>query len=132
MEPCVVLENQVVVGQINLDNIVRGPFQSASIGYWLDKEAVGRGLATAAVDELVERAFGDLGLHRVHAGALPHDGASPDVLLRNVASPDVLLRNVASPDVLLRNGFERFGFAPRYLAIAGEYADHILFQRLAE
>ena len=122
MEPCVVLENQVVVGQINLDNIVRGPFQSASIGYWLDKEAVGRGLATAAVDELVERAFGDLGLHRVQAGTLPHD----------VASPDVLLRNVASPDVLLRNGFEQFGLAPRYLAIAGEYADHILFQRLAE
>ena len=112
MEPCVVLENQVVVGQINLDNIVRGPFQSASIGYWLDKEAVGRGLATAAVDELVERAFGDLGLHRVQAGTLPHD--------------------VASPDVLLRNGFEQFGLAPRYLAIAGEYADHILFQRLAE
>lgn len=111
-EPCVILEDGVVVGRINLNNIVRGPFQSASMGYWLDQEAVGRGLATAAVGELVALAFGVLGLHRVEAGTLPH--------------------NLASRAVLARNGFAQFGYASRYLAIAGAYADHLLFQRLAD
>jgi ribosomal-protein-alanine N-acetyltransferase len=112
-EPFVILDDDgEVAGRINLNNIVRGPFQSASMGYWLDRQATGRGLATMAVGELVELAFGDLGLHRVEAGTLP--------------------QNLASQAVLLRNGFEQFGYAPRYLAIAGVYSDHILFQRLAD
>jgi len=113
MEPFVILDDDgEVVGRINLNNIVRGPFQSASMGYWLDQQATGRGLATMAAGELVELAFGDLGLHRVEAGTLPN--------------------NLASQAVLLRNGFEQFGYAPRYLAIAGVYSDHLLFQRLAD
>ncbi len=113
MEPFVILDgNGEVVGRINLNNIVRGPFQSASMGYWLDQQATGRGLATMAAGELVELAFGDLGLHRVEAGTLPN--------------------NLASQAVLVRNGFEQFGYAPRYLAIAGVYSDHLLFQRLAD
>lgn len=113
MEPFVILDDdRQVVGRINLNNVVRGPFQSASMGYWLDEQATGRGLATMAAGELVELAFTVLGLHRVEAGTLPH--------------------NRASQAVLLRNGFEQFGYAPRYLAIAGVYSDHVLFQRLAD
>ncbi len=112
-EPFVILdEDGLVAGRINLNNIVRGPFQSASMGYWLDQQATGKGLATMAAGELVELAFGALRLHRVEAGTLPH--------------------NHASQAVLLRNGFEQFGYAPRYLAIAGVYSDHVLFQRLAD
>ena len=113
MEPFVILaDDGQVAGRINLNNIVRGPFQSASMGYWLDEQATGRGLATMAAGELVQLAFTVLGLHRVEAGTLPH--------------------NRASQAVLLRNGFEQFGYAPRYLAIAGVYSDHVLFQRLAD
>ncbi|HEX5335062.1 MAG TPA: GNAT family protein, partial [Propionicimonas sp.] len=113
MEPFVIIDDDgEVAGRINLNNIVRGPFQSASMGYWLDQRATGRGLATMAAGELVDLAFGELGLHRVEAGTLPH--------------------NLASQAVLLRNGFEQFGYAPRYLAIAGVYSDHLLFQRLAD
>jgi ribosomal-protein-alanine N-acetyltransferase len=32
--------------------------------------------------------------------------------------------------VLARVGFERIGFAPGYLKIAGQWQDHVLFQRL--
>jgi [ribosomal protein S5]-alanine N-acetyltransferase len=112
-EPFVILDDDgEVVGRINLNNIVRGPFQSASMGYWLDEQATGRGLATMAAGELVALAFGNLELHRVEAGTLP--------------------TNLASQAVLLRNGFEQFGYAPRYLSIAGVYSDHLLFQRLAD
>jgi ribosomal-protein-alanine N-acetyltransferase len=43
-----------------------------------------------------------------------------------------LVDNVASQRVLEKNGFERIGLARAYLRIAGEWRDHILFQRVAE
>ncbi len=104
-------DDAAVVGRINLNNIVRGPFQSASLGYWVAEAAGGRGLATEAVAEVVGTAFGELGLHRVEAGTL--------------------VANHRSQAVLRRNGFEQYGYAPGYLSIAGEWADHLLFQRLA-
>lgn len=113
MLPRVILdETGQVVGRVNLNNIVLGAFRSASVGYWLDEAAGGRGLATLAVAEVVAVAFGDLGLHRVEAGTLPH--------------------NTRSQQVLLRNGFTRFGYAPAYLAIEGTYQDHVLYQLLAD
>jgi ribosomal-protein-alanine N-acetyltransferase len=59
---------------------------------------------------MVSLAFDELGLHRVEAGTLLH--------------------NVRSQRVLERNGFVRFGVAPSYLRIAGQWRDHALFQRL--
>ena len=100
-----------VVGRINLNNIVRGPFQSASVGYWLAEEAGGKGLATAAVGAMAELAFAELRLHRLEAGTIPE--------------------NYRSQAVLRKNGFVPFGYAPAYLQIAGRYQDHLLFQRLA-
>lgn len=110
--PQVVLDGSgEVVGRVNLTAIVRGAFQSCSLGYWVSAHANGGGLATAAVDAIVRDAFDDLGLHRVEAGTLRH--------------------NAASQRVLERNGFLRFGVAPAYLRIAGAWQDHVLFQRLA-
>ncbi|MCF6743511.1 GNAT family N-acetyltransferase [Blastococcus sp. KM273128] len=110
--PCVVLDEAgAVAGRVNLNNVVRGAFQSASLGYWVASASDGRGLATGAVAEMLRRAFTDLGLHRVEAGTLLH--------------------NAASQKVLERNGFTRYGLAPRYLRIAGRWQDHVLFQVLA-
>lgn len=98
-----------VVGRVNLNNIARGVFQSGSVGYWVDREHVGRGLATALVGYVADRAV-DLGLHRLEAGTLVH--------------------NVASQAVLRRSGFAEVGLAPSYLFIAGAWRDHLLFQRI--
>jgi len=109
--PHVILDaTGAVVGRINLNNVVRGPFQSASVGYWLAQEAGGRGLATAAVAEMVVLGFHEEHLHRLEAGTIPE--------------------NVRSQAVLTRNGFEQYGYAPRYLSIAGRWQDHLLFQLL--
>ncbi len=108
--PRVVVADGEVVGRITLNNVVRGAFQSCSLGYWLAERATGRGLATAAVAEMLRVAFDELGLHRVEAGTLRH--------------------NVASQRVLARHGFRRFGLAPQYLRIAGRWQDHVLFQLL--
>jgi ribosomal-protein-alanine N-acetyltransferase len=105
----VLLRDGQIVGRVNLNNVVRGVFQSASLGYWVDGEHVGRGLATALVTHAADRAV-ELGLHRLEAGTLVH--------------------NVASQAVLRRCGFEEFGRAPAYLFIAGSWQDHVLFQRI--
>ncbi len=97
-----------IVGRFTLAGIVRGPFRSANLGYWVDRALGGRGLATAGVSAVVRMARDELGLHRLQAETLP--------------------RNAASQVVLRRNGFEHIGFAPKYLKIAGEWQDHDLFQ----
>ncbi len=64
--PCVILdEENEVVGRINLNNVVRAAFQSASVGYWVAEEATGRGLARGAVAEIVDLGFNAQGLHRL-------------------------------------------------------------------
>jgi [ribosomal protein S5]-alanine N-acetyltransferase len=107
-----ILDREALAGVISLSNVVRGPLQSASLGYWVDEPRNGLGLATRAVASLAELAFGELGLHRLEAG--------------------VLVDNVASRHVLEKNGFTLIGAAPRYLRIAGAWRDHHLFQRTAE
>ncbi len=110
--PHVVLDDAgEVIGRISLNTVVRGAFQSCSLGYWVRSSANGRGHATAATAIMLATAFGHLGLHRVEAGTLVH--------------------NAASQRVLARNGFVRFGLAPQYLRIAGRWQDHVLFQVLA-
>ncbi len=107
--PHVILDDSGrVVGRITLYEIVRGPFQSGSLGYWVSAKDNGRGLATAAVRDILRLAFDELRLHRVQAGTL--------------------LDNVRSQRVLERNGFVRFGLAPSYLNVAGSWQPHALYQ----
>lgn len=101
-----------VVGRVNLNTIVRGAFQSASLGYWIAEAAGGRGIATSAVRDIIRVAFSELGLHRIQADTLEH--------------------NVASQRLLERNGFTRIGHAPRYLKIGGRWQDCILHQLLSD
>jgi ribosomal-protein-alanine N-acetyltransferase len=111
--PCVIEHEGTVVGRITVSGIVRGPLQSGDVGYFVAQAVNGRGVATAAVAELLGTAFAEapagLGLHRLQAGTL--------------------LSNSASQAVLQRNGFERIGVARRYLRINGSWQDHVLYQR---
>ncbi len=110
--PGVITVDNEPVGRVNLNNVVLGAFCSADLGYWVDEAHNGRGIATAAVAAVVRIAFTELGLHRVQAGTLLH--------------------NRGSQRVLERNGFTPIGVAPRYIHIAGQWQDHLLFQRLAD
>ena len=97
-----------LVGTLNLNSIIRGVFQSTSIGYWVAQDRNGEGIASAAVAAAKRVAFTELGLHRIQA--------------------ETLVQNVASQRVLLKNGFVKYGLAPDYLKIAGRWQEHVLFQ----
>ena len=107
----IVDDADAIVGVINVSNVVRGAFHSASVGYFVSHQANGRGLCSAALGDVCTFAFGTAGLHRLEAGTL--------------------LDNRASQRVLEKNGFERIGIARKYLQIAGRWQDHLLFQRVA-
>jgi ribosomal-protein-alanine N-acetyltransferase len=101
-----------LAGRITVTNVARGPFCSGSLGYWIAADRTGRGLATRAVGIVLDDCFTTDGLHRLEAATL--------------------VDNLASQAVLRRTGFTLIGRAPRYLRIAGQWRDHLLFQRLAD
>ena len=112
MLPLVILDGDgEIAGTLNLNSIIRGAFQNASVGYWVSSHRAGHGLASAAVADAIGIAFGELGLHRLDASTLLH--------------------NTPSQRVLARNGFRPFAVTESYLKIAGRWQDHILFQLIS-
>lgn len=109
--PYVIEADGEVAGRITVTNVVRGPFCSGSLGYWVAADHTGRGLATAAVTHVVDDCFTRHGLHRIEAATL--------------------VDNLASQAVLRRTGFTEIGRAAGYLRIAGAWRDHLLFQRIS-
>lgn len=105
-------EDGALLGGINLNQIVRGAFGSAYLGYWMGAEHAGQGYMTEALQLGLRRAFRQLRLHRVEANILPH--------------------NAPSLALVKRAGFTREGFSRRYLKIAGRWQDHERWALLAE
>lgn len=110
--PFAIVEDGALAGAVTLSNVVRGVFESCTIGYWVDADRGGRGLATEGVRLAVAFAFGGGRLHRVQAAVMP--------------------RNDASLRVLEKVGFREEGLALRYLRIAGAWSDHRLFALTCE
>ena len=95
------------VGEISLSSIQRGPFQSAMIGYWIDKRVAGQGLMPEAVVVVMAFAFEELGLHRLEIAIIP--------------------RNRPSRRVVEKLELREEGVALRYLEIDGVWEDHIRY-----
>ena len=94
-------------GEINLNNVVRGAFQSATIGYWIDKARAGRSFMSEAVVVLSQFAFEELGLHRIEVCIIP--------------------RNANSRRVMEKLHFREEGIAERFLEINGVWEDHVRY-----
>lgn len=102
----------VLVGAVNLNQIIREPFLSGVLGYKMDAAFAGRGLMTEAVSRMISLAFDVYKLHRMEAGVIPG--------------------NAPSRQVLLKNGFCLEGLSPKYLRINGQWADHERYALLNE
>lgn len=108
----VMADGETIVGRIALSDIVGGAFQNGHLGYWIAASRQGQGLMSAAVGLVCELAREELGLHRIQAGTLLH--------------------NLGSQRVLGKHGFARIGVAEKYLRIAGQWQDHLLFQKILQ
>ncbi len=96
--------DDAIVGVINLNNIVRGSFQSASLGYYVGATFHGQGYMQKGLQLLVNYAFLTLGLHRLEANIQPE--------------------NHRSQKLVERCGFVREGYSKDFLYINGAWRDH--------
>jgi ribosomal-protein-alanine N-acetyltransferase len=95
-----------ILGWLNFSNVIRGVFESCTMGYKLDRRMQGFGYMTEAATAGIEFVFETLRLHRIMAAYMPH--------------------NQRSAALLRRLGFTIEGVARDYLYIAGDWRDHVL------
>lgn len=93
-----------IAGVFNINEIVRGGFQSGYLGFYSVEGYAGKGMMSAGLKLVLKKAFEELGLHRLEA---------------NIQSD-----NFRSTNLVKNNGFKKEGFSPRYLKINGEWRDH--------
>ena len=93
-----------LAGVINVSEPVMGLFCSAYLGFYSFAGFERRGYMREGLTLVLDRAFGELGLHRLEANVQPG--------------------NVASAALVSRIGFRKEGFSPRYLFIDGAWRDH--------
>jgi ribosomal-protein-alanine N-acetyltransferase len=99
-------------GEVNLANIQRGPIQTGTIGYWIDRDRAGHGYVAEGVVVLLGYAFDELRLHRLEVCIVP--------------------RNANSRRVAEKLGLRDEGVAVRMLEINGTWEDHIRYAITAE
>ena len=95
------------VGQVTVNNIVRGSAQFASLGYWIDHAVAGRGIMPRAVAMVIDHCFGAARLHRMEICIRPE--------------------NTTSLRVVEKLRLHEVGYAPRFLHIDGAWRDHRIF-----
>ncbi|GAA3527166.1 GNAT family protein [Nonomuraea rosea] len=93
-----------IVGRVNVNDILRGSRQSATIGYCAYAGTTGHGYLTEGLKLLVRHAFGEMGLHRLEANIQP--------------------TNTRSLSLIQRLGFRREGYSPAFQLIDGAWRDH--------
>ncbi len=106
------LAGEEILATFTFANVVRGAFQACHLGYSIAARRQGQGLMHEVLDAVLPWTFDELDMHRVMASYMP--------------------RNERSGRLLERLGFEREGYAKRYLQIAGVWEDHVLTSRIRE
>jgi ribosomal-protein-alanine N-acetyltransferase len=100
----VLRETNEIVGVINLNNVILGAHQSASLGYYAFLPHAGQGLMSEGMRLVIRHAFSKLKLHRLEA----------------IIQPD----NPASIALVRKCGFKREGLARGCVKIKGRWRDH--------
>jgi RimJ/RimL family protein N-acetyltransferase len=98
-------DDGILAGSIGLE--VELPHNRAELGYWMGEAYRGRGLATEAARGMVDLAFGEMHLHRVHAHHF--------------------VRNPGSGRVLEKAGFSREGVLREHVLKDGRFEDLVAY-----
>jgi [ribosomal protein S5]-alanine N-acetyltransferase len=99
-----IAETGAAAGMVNINSIIRGRYQGASLGYAAFAAYAGQGYMAEGLTATLRHAFDDLRLHRLEANIQPG--------------------NKASLALVQRLGFHYEGLSPAYLYIDGAWRDH--------
>lgn len=95
-----------IVGVCNFTGVSRGVLQACFLGFSVAGKFAGQGVMFEILQASIDHIFKNAGLNRIMANYMP--------------------ANLRSGKLLERLGFEREGYARRYLKIAGKWEDHVL------
>ena len=101
-----------IAGVININDVIRGAFQSASLGYYAFEPYAGQGLMYGGMLLVLQHAFTKLKLHRLEANIQPE--------------------NLSSIALVKKCGFVREGLSRRMLKVQGRWRDHERWAILGE
>jgi ribosomal-protein-alanine N-acetyltransferase len=93
-----------IVGTVTISDIIRGPYQRATVGYNAFIASARRGYISEGIGLVFEFAFEELGLHRLEA--------------------DIQPANVPSLKLAEKVGFHQEGYSPGFICINGVWKDH--------
>ncbi|MCF2534076.1 GNAT family N-acetyltransferase [Yinghuangia soli] len=99
-----VRDTGAAAGMININSVIRGRYQGASLGYAAFAPSAGHGYVSEGVAAALHYAFTELRLHRLEANIQP--------------------ANTASLALVRRLSFHYEGLSPAYLYINGAWRDH--------
>ena len=97
-------DTREMVGVVELQDIFRGDFQNAYLIYYGFAGQLQQGFMKAAVQQVINKAFGSMKLHRLEA---------------NIQS-----NNTASVALIKACGFKKEGVSRQFLRKNGEWRDH--------
>jgi [ribosomal protein S5]-alanine N-acetyltransferase len=100
-------ENNKIAGVININEVVKGCFQSGYLGFYIFSGFESQGLMSEGLSLVIDYAFNQLKLHRLEANIQPD--------------------NIKSISVIKKQKFQHEGFSPKYLKINGAWKDHERF-----
>ena len=103
-------QSRELLGVVGLDSCVH-LHRSCELGYWLRRDATGRGIMTEAARACVDFAFARMAVHRIRCAAATDNSAS--------------LR------VIARLGFRFEGIARQAELVGARWLDHAIFARLS-
>jgi len=98
------VQDEQFLGLLSINDISRGAFQNAYLGYWIGAPFARQGYMKEAVKLALKRAFSYHQLHRLEANIMPS--------------------NEASLALVRSTGFRFEGKSERYLRIRGVWEDH--------
>lgn len=102
---------QSLIGCVSFNNIIKGSFQSCTIGYKIHKNHQGQGYATEAILSLCQKMFDDGHLHRIDAYIQPDNKAS-----------------IATAE---KCGFRFEGISKEYAYMKGIWVDHLHYSLIS-
>ena len=103
-------QSRELLGVVGLDSCVH-LHRSCELGYWLRRDATGRGIMTESARACVDFAFSRMAVHRIRCAAATDNSAS--------------LR------VIARLGFRFEGIARQAELVGARWLDHAIFARLS-
>lgn len=93
-----------IAGVFNVNEIIRGLFQNAYLGFYAVADFSAQGYMSAGLKLVLAKVFNEIKLHRIEANIQPD--------------------NIQSIQLVKKNGFRYEGFSPHYLKINNEWRGH--------